>query len=100
MRVVLPVGCVVVFVVVVKLAWAEVHEAITSSTSNSPYLQSPPPSFSPARPRAEEEPPADTRVFAPDEVLPPPATQSRRNQYRDPRSRPPAGVHPAERVVP
>lgn len=98
MRVLLPVGIVVVFVVVVKLAWAEVHEAITKSTENSPYRHAPP---APAtrQPHAEPEPVEDDRVFEPNAALPPPARPRGRTQYADPHTPPPNRVHPAERVM-
>ncbi len=96
MRVVLPVAVVAVFATVVRLAWAEVHEAITRSTQNSPYLQ-PPPAPAPRPPVVEEV--EDDRDLRPGEVLPPPPVRpARRTQYADPRAPQPARVHPAERV--
>ncbi|HYH67034.1 MAG TPA: hypothetical protein VD866_20230 [Urbifossiella sp.] len=92
MRALIPVACVAVFAVFVRTAWDEVHTAITNVRSNPPVLPAPPPVV-------EEEPVEDNRVFEPGAALPPPARPGRRTQYADPRTPPPARVHPAERVI-
>lgn len=97
MRVLLPVALLGVFTLVVKLARAEAHEAITPVAEKPPQLPAPRGTATLRPPAAE--PVEDNRAFEPNAALPPPARPRGRSHYADPHTPPPTRVHPAERVL-